>query len=209
MRNLILSAAFAGLSLLGLNAQAENIEAGRQYEELSNPVPVSQPGKIEVVELFWYGCPHCYQLEPVIKPWAEKLPEDVQFKRIPAMFGGIWNAHGQLFVTLESMGVEPKVHDAVFAAYHQERKKLATPEEMADFLEGHGVDKQAFLKAYNSFGVRGRVEQAKKLGMAYQITGVPVMVVNGKYRFDIGSAGGPQRALEVADFLIEKERAAR
>ena len=120
------------------------------------------------------------------------------------MFGGIWNAHGQLFVTLESMGVEPKVHDAVFAAYHRERKKLATPEEMADFLEGHGVDKQAFLKAYNSFGVRGRVEQAKKLGMAYQITGVPVMIVNGKYRFDLGSSGGPERTLQVADFLIEK-----
>ncbi|PKL98067.1 MAG: thiol:disulfide interchange protein, partial [Gammaproteobacteria bacterium HGW-Gammaproteobacteria-9] len=165
--------------------------------------------KIEVVELFWYGCPHCYQFEPVIKPWVEQLPEDVQFKRIPAMFGGIWNVHGQLFIALESMGVEPKVHDAVFAAYHQERKKLATPDEMADFLAGHGIDKQAFLKAYNSFGVRGRVEQAKKLGMAYQITGVPVMIVNGKYRFDLGSSGGPERTLQVADFLIEKERAAR
>ena len=184
--------------------QAAEFQAGKEYVELSSPVPVADPSKIEVVELFWYGCPHCYQFEPVIKPWAEKLPEDVQFKRIPAMFGGIWNAHGQLFVTLESMGVEPKVHDAVFAAYHQERKKLATPEEMADFLEGHGVDKQAFLKAYNSFGVRGRVEQAKKLGMAYQITGVPVMIVNGKYRFDLGSSGGPERTLQVADFLIEK-----
>jgi len=162
-----------------------------------------------VVELFWYGCPHCYQFEPTVKPWAEQLPDDVDFKRIPAMFGGIWNAHGQLFITLESMGVEPKVHDAVFAAYHQDRKKLATPEEMAEFLAGQGIDKQAFLKAYNSFGVRSRVEQAKKLGMAYQITGVPVMIVNGKYRFDLGSAGGPERTLQVADFLIEKERAAR
>jgi thiol:disulfide interchange protein DsbA len=209
MRNFLLTAIFAAASLFGAAAQAAEFQAGKEYVELSSPVPVADPSKIEVVELFWYGCPHCYQFEPVIKPWVEQLPEDVQFKRIPAMFGGIWNVHGQLFIALESMGVEPKVHDAVFAAYHQERKKLATPDEMADFLAGHGIDKQAFLKAYNSFGVRGRVEQAKKLGMAYQITGVPVMIVNGKYRFDLGSSGGPERTLQVADFLIEKERAAR
>ncbi len=209
MRNFLLTAVFAAASLFGVAAQAAEFQAGKEYVELSSPVLVADPSKIEVVELFWYGCPHCYQFEPVIKPWAEQLPDDVQFKRIPAMFGGIWNAHGQLFIALESMGVEPKVHDAVFAAYHQERKKLATPEEMADFLAGQGIDKQAFLKAYNSFGVRGRVEQAKKLGMAYQITGVPVMIVNGKYRFDLGSSGGPERTLQVADFLIEKERAAR
>ena len=208
MRNFLLTAVFTAASLLGLSAQAAEFQAGKEYVELSSPVPVAEPSKIEVVELFWYGCPHCYQFEPIIKPWAEKLPDDVVFKRLPAMFGGIWNAHGQLFITLESMGVEPKVHDAVFAAYHQERKKLATPEEMGDFLAGQGIDKQTFLKAYNSFGVRSRVEQVKKLGMAYQITGVPVMIVNGKYRFDLGSSGGPERTLQVADFPIAKERAA-
>ena len=209
MRNLILSATLVATSLFGLSAHAEPIEAGKQYVELNNPVAVSKPGKIEVVELFWYGCGHCYKFEATINPWIDTLPEDVNFVRVPALFGGIWNVHGQAFLTLESMKVEGKVHDAVFAAYHQERKKLATPEEMADFLAGQGIDKQAFLKAYNSFGVRGRVEQAKKLGMAYQITGVPVMIVNGKYRFDLGSSGGPERTLQVADFLIEKERAAR
>ncbi|MCQ4234734.1 thiol:disulfide interchange protein DsbA/DsbL [Pseudomonas stutzeri] len=209
MRKLVISAVLAAASLFGLPAVAADYQAGKEYEVLSSPVPVAEPGKIEVVELFWYGCPHCYQFEPVINPWVEKLPADVAFRRIPAMFGGIWNTHGQLFLALESMGVEKQVHDAVFAAYHQERKKLATPEEMAEFLAGQGVDKNAFLKAYNSFGVKSRVEQAKKLGMAYQISGVPVLIVNGKYRFDLGSAGGPQGALDVADFLIEKERAAR
>jgi len=125
------------------------------------------------------------------------------------MFGGVWNAHGQMFIALESMGVERKVHDAVFRAYHEQGNKLATPEAMADFLQTQGVDRDAFLKAYNSFGVKSRVEQAKKLGMAYQISGVPVMIVNGKYRFDLGSAGGPERTLQVADFLIEKERSAQ
>ncbi|QEY60586.1 thiol:disulfide interchange protein DsbA/DsbL [Metapseudomonas lalkuanensis] len=210
MRNLILSAVLAGASLLGVSAvQADDIEAGKQYVELSSPVPVSVPGKIEVVELFWYGCPHCYQFEPTLNPWAEKLPEDVNFVRIPAMFGGLWNVHGQLFITLESMKVEHQVHKAVFDAIHKEGKKLATPEEMAEFLAGQGVDKDAFLKAYNSFAVKGQMEKAKKLAMAYQITGVPTLVVNGKYRFDISSSGGPEQTLKVAEHLIEKERAAK
>ncbi|MDH1265753.1 MULTISPECIES: thiol:disulfide interchange protein DsbA/DsbL [unclassified Pseudomonas] len=209
MRNLILSAVLASASLFGMAAHADTIEAGKQYVELSNPVPVSKPGQIEVVELFWYGCPHCYQFESTINPWAEKLPKDVNFVRIPALFGGVWNAHGQMFITLESMKVEHKVHSAVFDAIHRQGKKLATPDEMGNFLATQGIDYDAFIKAYNSFGVKSQMEKAKKLAMAYQITGVPVMIVNGKYRFDIGSSGGPQQALEVADFLIQKERAAQ
>ncbi|MDH0895658.1 MULTISPECIES: thiol:disulfide interchange protein DsbA/DsbL [unclassified Pseudomonas] len=208
MRNLILSAALFSLSLFGLSVQADSIEAGRQYTELSSPVPVSQPGKIEVVELFWYGCPHCYQFEPTLNPWVEKLPGDVNFVRVPAMFGGIWDVHGQLFITLESMGVERQVHDAVFEAIHKEKRKLATPEEMAEFLAAHDVDKGKFLSTFNSFAVKGQMAKAKKLAMSYQITGVPVLIVNGKYRFDISSSGGENQALEVANFLIQKERTA-
>jgi thiol:disulfide interchange protein DsbA len=209
MRNLFFGAVFAGLSLVGAPAIAADIQPGKEYVELSNPVPVSEPSKIEVVEMFWYGCPHCYAFEPTINPWVDKLPEDVKFVRIPAMFGGIWDVHGQMFVTLEAMGVEHKVHSAVFDAINQQRKKLATPEEMADFLVTQGVDRDAFLKTYNSFGVKSRVEKDKKLAEAYQIQGVPVMIVNGKYRFDLSTAGGPEGALKVADQLIEKERAAR
>jgi thiol:disulfide interchange protein DsbA len=212
MRNLIFSAVLATASLIGMTATAtaaEPIEAGKQYVELSSPVPVSKPGKIEVVELFWYGCPHCYHFEPTINPWIKKLPDDVHFVRIPAMFGGVWDAHGQLFVTLETMGVEDKVHAAIFDAIQKQGKKLAKPDEMAEFLATQGVDKDEFLKAFNSFGVKSQVEKDKKLAMAYQISGVPTMIVNGKYRFDIGSAGGPEQALEVADQLIAKERAAK
>lgn len=208
MRNLILSAVLAGASLFGMTAQAEDIEAGKQYVELSSAVPVAQPGKIEVVELFWYGCPHCYHFEPTINPWIEKLPQDVNFVRIPAMFGGVWDIHGQLFITLETMQVEKQVHKAVFDAIQKDGKKLATPEEMAEFLATQGIDSETFLKTYNSFGVKGQVANAKRLGMAYQISGVPTMIVNGKYRFDIGSSGGPEQALNVADQLIAKERAA-
>lgn len=208
MRNLILSAALVAASLFGVSAQAaEPIEAGTQYVELSSAVPVSVPGKIEVVEMFWYGCPHCYAFEPTINPWAAKLPADVHFIRIPAMFGGPWDAHGQLFITLDTMGVESKVHAAVFDAIQKGHQKLVTPEDMADFVATQGVDKTKFLETFNSFAVKGKIVQYKELAKKYEITGVPTMIVNGKYRFDLGTAGGPEQALAVADQLIAKERA--
>ena len=217
MRNLILSAALVSASLFGMTAQAADVplEAGKTYVELSNAVPVAVPGKIEVVELFWYGCPHCFAFEPTINPWVEKLPADVNFVRIPAMFGGIWDVHGQLFLTLEAMGVEDKVHKAVFETIHKaflndkSGNLLKTPEEMAEFLAAQGVDKDKFLSTYNSFAVAGAVQKAKDKAKAYQISGVPTMVVDGKYRFDLGTAGGPEQALNVADQLIAKERAAK
>ena len=210
MRNLILSAALVAASAFGMTVQAADpVIAGKEYIELSNPVPVSKPGKIEVVELFWYGCPHCYHFEPVINPWVDKLPEDVNFKRVPAMFGGPWDAHGQMFLTLEAMGVEHKVHAAVFDAIQNQRKQLTKPDDMAEFLATQGVDKDKFLSTFNSFAIRGQVNQAKELAKKYEITGVPSMVVNGKYRFDLGTAEGPEGVLNVADQLIAKERAAK
>ena len=211
MRNLILSAALVTASLFGMTAQAADVplEAGKTYVELSNPVPVAVPVKIEVVELFWYGCPHCYAFEPTINPWAEKLPKDVNFRRIPAMFGGPWDAHGQLFLTLEAMGVEHKVHNAVFEAIQKQGKRLTKPDEMADFVATQGVDKDKFLATFNSFAIQGQIKQAKELAQKYGVQGVPTLIVNGKYRFDLGSTGGPEATLNVADQLIAKERAAK
>ncbi len=211
MRNLILSAALVSASLFGMTAQAADVplEAGKTYYELSNPVSVAVPGKIEVVELFWYGCPHCYAFEPVVNPWAEKLPSDVNFVRLPAMFGGPWDAHGQMFLTLEAMGVEHKVHAAVFNAIQKEGKRLTDKAEMADFLATQGVDKEKFLQTFDSFAIKGQIAKAKDLAKKYEISGVPTMVVDGKYRFDLGTAGGPEQALNVADQLIAKERAAK
>lgn len=208
MRKLLLGAVVVFSALLGLSTvQAEPV-AGKEYAELRTPVEVSEPGKIEVVEMFWYGCGHCYQFEPYVNKWAETLPEDVNFVRIPALFGNIWDAHGQMFLTLQSMGVEPQVHTAIFDAIQRQRKRLATPDEMADFLATQGIDKDTFLKTFNSFGIKTQMEKYRKLAMAYQVQGVPTMLVNGKYRFDIVSSGGPGEALQVADYLIEKERKA-
>ena len=208
MRNLIISAALVAASLFGVTAQAAEAPAA-PYVELSNPVPVAVPGKIEVVELFWYGCPHCYAFEPVINPWVEKLPSDVNFVRIPAMFGGPWDAHGQMFLTLEAMGVEHKVHNAVFEAIQKQGKRLTKPEEMADFVATQGVDKDKFLATFNSFAIQGQIKQAKELAQKYGVQGVPTLIVNGKYRFDLGTTGGPEATLNVADQLIAKERAAK
>ncbi|MCU1725482.1 thiol:disulfide interchange protein DsbA [Pseudomonas sp. 7P_10.2_Bac1] len=210
MRNLILSAVLVSASLFGMTAQAADVplEAGKTYVELANPVPVAEPGKIEVVELFWYGCPHCYAFEPTINPWVEKLPSDVHFVRIPAMFGGPWDAHGQLFLTLEAMGVEHKVHAAVFNAIQKEGKRLTDKNDMADFVATQGVDKEKFLQTFDSFAIKGQIVKARELAKKYEVSGVPTLIVNGKYRFDLGTAGGPEQALNVADQLIAKERAA-
>lgn len=209
MRKLLLSAVLAGLTVCGGVVHAADIQAGQQYFELPNAVPVAQPGKIEVVEMFWYGCPHCYDFESDINPWSQKLPEDVHFVRVPAMFGGVWNIHGQAYLTLEAMGAPASIHKAVFDAYHKEGKKLPTPEAFADFVATQGIDREVFLQTFNSFAIKGQVEKARKLAMAYQVTGVPALIVNGKYRFDVGSAGGPTEALNVANELIARERKAQ
>ncbi|MDY0249819.1 MAG: thiol:disulfide interchange protein DsbA/DsbL [Pseudomonas sp.] len=206
MRNLVMSVLLVGASLLGSTVFAQELVEGRNFVTLSSPVPTAQPEKIEVVELFWYGCPHCYQLESTINPWAAALPEDVNFVRVPAMFGGIWNVHGQMFLTLEAMKVEDKVHNSIFDALHNSGRKLSTADDIAKFVAGQGVDQALFAKTWNSFSVKSQMEKAKKLALAYQISGVPAIVVNGKYRFDIGMAGGLQETVDVADALIEKER---
>lgn len=206
MRNLVMSFLLVGFSLLGSTVFAQELIEGRHFVTLSSPVPTAQPEKIEVVELFWYGCPHCYQLEPTINPWAAAFPDDVNFVRIPAMFGGIWNVHGQLFFTLEAMNAEAKIHDSIFNALHNSGRKLSTLNDITDFVVSQGVDEALFTKTWSSFSVKSQMEKAKKHALAYQITGVPALVVNGKYRFDIGMAGGLQETVQVADALIEKER---
>ena len=202
MRHRFLNTALLFTVLFG---QAD--QAGNQYTELPAATAGNQQSKIQVIEFFAYGCGHCFDLESTINPWIEKLPSDVDFSRVPAMFGGIWDAHGRLFLTLQAMGVDYRVHQAVFLAV-RERQRLSTAQQMADFLQGHGVDKEAFLGTFSSFAVQARVTHARQQIAAYEVTGVPAMVVNGKYRFDL-SAGGAQGMLQLADRLIDQERSGR
>ncbi|WP_321833395.1 thiol:disulfide interchange protein DsbA/DsbL [Pseudomonas kulmbachensis] len=181
--------------------------AANQYIELSPPVEKLEGTQIEVVEVFSYGCQHCYNLENTINPWVETLPADVKFERIPAMFGGIWDIHGRLFLTLQVMQAEPSVHRAVFEAIRH-RQKLVSPDQMGDFLLGQGIDKALFIKVYASDEVQARVIDAQQKVRAYGVTGVPVLIVDRKYRFD-QSAGGPEGMLRLAERLISQERVAR
>lgn len=184
-------------------------QEGKDYVTLPVQLPTADPSKIEVTEVFWYGCPHCYSLEPLVNSWSKKLPDDVAFIRMPALFSKLWSIHGQLFITLDTLKVEDKLHTAIFESIQSRKNLLLTPEDMADFVAAHGVDKQKFLDTYNSFGVQARMEKDKKLLSKYDITGVPAIIVNGKYRVDLSEkVPSPADLLRITDYLISKERAA-
>ncbi|GFR72318.1 thiol:disulfide interchange protein [Elysia marginata] len=198
------------LLLVPLLAHAgEKFEEGKHYIRLSQPIPTTDPAKVEVMEAFWYGCPHCYQLEPYIEPWARTLAYDVNFRKVPALFGKEWKVHGQLYYTVQALGLDAnKVDAAIFHSIHQENRRLNQPDSMAKFLKLYDVSEEQFTKAYNSFGVRNQLRQADSLIRGAQLTGVPALVVNGKYRISAREAGSAKAMLEVADFLIKKEREA-
>lgn len=215
MRNLIVTLGLAMLVLLASSARAQvgvlaaqPFEEGKDYVVMPNAKRATDAPGIEAVTFFWYGCGHCYNLDPLINQWAANLPSDVHFVRYPALFGGAWNIHGQLYLTLEAMGVEEKLHSAVFEAIQRQNRRLLTPDETLAFLQEHNIDPELFTKTFTSFGVKSQVQRISDLAKSYNLTGVPVMIIDGKYRFDISSAGGPERMLQLADFLIAKERKA-
>lgn len=210
MRKLILSIALASTSLMGTAAYAETMpDLSDMYEVLDQRVQVADESKIEVVELFWYGCPHCNQLEPFITQWSKDLPADVKLVRMPAMFGGVWDLHGQLFLTLEALQVDQSIHEKVFAALHKERRQLKNYDAIEKFVTELGINPEQFKKTWYSFTVKAQMDKARKAAMAYKIQGVPVLIVDGQYRFDIGTAGGLQETIDVANALIAKVRASR
>ncbi|MFD2231599.1 thiol:disulfide interchange protein DsbA/DsbL [Alkalimarinus sediminis] len=181
--------------------------AGKHYKVLPYAVRTRDESKIEVVELFWYGCPHCYKFNPIVHHWAEGLADDVDFWLSPATFGAAWRIHAQAFYAAEVLGVQEKMHQPLFDAIVRDRKPLSSETELARFFAGFGVNEQDFKKAFNSFSVKSKVEQANARGRSYRATGVPALIVNGKYRISAAEAGGHENMIKVADFLIEKERA--
>ncbi|WP_163831257.1 thiol:disulfide interchange protein DsbA/DsbL [Spartinivicinus ruber] len=201
-----LSRALVLVVTMPLAAIAAEFEEGKHYVKLPEPVPTVDSAKIEVAELFWYGCPHCYKLEPLVKPWSAKLPEYVQFVKMPATFGGLWNKHAQLFYTIEALKLDEKAHDAVFAAFHDNNNRLDSPEKMAKLLAKFGVSEEDFMKQYKSFGVANQLRLASSKGRGYRATGVPAIIINGKYRTGAAMAGGEKKMLEVAEYLVEQER---
>lgn len=187
---------------------------GRHYATLSQALPPT-PGKIEVVEFFWYGCPHCYAFEPAIEEWAKKLPADVAFRKVHVAFRANVKIHQRMFFALEALGKEAQLRPAIFAAMHQQGMALDDAKSQAKFLAPLGIDPAKYQDAYNSFGVVTKCQQAEKLSEAYQIDGVPTLGIGGRFRTSPAQAGGGQRlneadlgqkALQVADFLIQRVR---
>ncbi|WP_369601140.1 thiol:disulfide interchange protein DsbA/DsbL [Hahella sp. SMD15-11] len=201
---------FLALSLIFAlvpGVQAANYVAGQHYQVLPAPVPTEDPSRVEVVELFWYGCPHCYRFDPLVHAWKKKLPEHAYFKAIPMAFNAQWAFHAQTYYALKAIGWEEKVHQAVFDALARDHKPLLDLDSMASFLAGLGVPEEEFRKAMNSFAVKGQVNKSRKLGTDYHADGVPALVVNGKYLITTSGAGDFLTMLRIADFLIEKEKA--
>jgi len=184
-------------------AQAKAPEAGVDYLVLDKRVLVEAPaGKIEVVEFFWYNCPHCHAFEAAFDAWSKKVPKDVAVRRVPIAFRDDFAPQQRLYYALEAMGLVDKLHAKVFAAIHVEKKELVKGEAIADWVAKQGVDKAKFLEQYNSFSVATKASRATQLQNAYQITGVPALGVAGRYWTDGVMARSLERALQVVDHLV-------
>lgn len=189
-------------------ASAQSWEEGVHYRKLDTPVRTASESGVEVAEVFWYGCPHCYNFKPLAEAWEADAPDYVNYVRIPAALGQSWEPHARAFYALESMGELEKAHDALFDALAGERRPLNDGESLADFVAGHGVDPEEFLKNYNSFGVNAKMQQAQAKIRGARVTGTPTMLVDGKYTVTASMAGGHEAVLKVVDYLVEKENSA-
>lgn len=208
---------FILFALLGLSFQVAAYDEGFEYKKVTPAQPTVSESKVEVVELFWYGCPHCYDFEPNLSEWVKSKPKNIEFVRIPAIFRNSWMPHARAYYTAEALGVLDKTHSAFFTAVHKEKRALQTEKDIVDFYVSQGVKREDFKKAWGSFVVQTKVKRAVSMTKRYGITGVPAMVVNGKYR-----TGGPaanintpgankheqhENVLKVVDWLAAREAA--
>ena len=187
-------------------AQAEEYVQGRHYQILDNPTVTRNPSKIEVVEVFWFGCNHCYALESYIQPWKKNLPNDVDFWKSHITWNAQAETHARLFYSAKALGIEEKAIPAAFTAIWREGRNLLGNSEVEYFFKGFGIEKERYLSVSNSFGVNNAVKQANNRMRQWAVTGVPTIIVNGKYKVSGTREIGTSKLLEVVDFLIEKER---
>ncbi len=185
------------LTALGANAAP--------WVELAKPQPTQDPAKIEVIEFFWYGCPHCYYAEPAVAEWRKRQPAEVQFVRVPAIFNTNWAVLGRAYYAMQQLGLGEDVHRALFEAIHTDRKNLNDDASLTEFFATHGVPREKFADAYHSFGVDSQTGRANQMTRAYGLEGVPTFIVNGKFRVDGTSAGSEAGMFEALDQLVAQE----
>lgn len=195
------------LSLIGsVSAQTRPIEEGFDYRVLPIAQAIEAKGKIEVIEFFWYGCPHCHDFEPQLDAWVKRQAKDVSVKKVPVAFRDDLLPHSQLFYALESLG-KSNLHAKVMETMHVGKKKLLSESDIADWAVSQGIEREAFLKAFKSFTVTSKARAANQIAQAYRIDGVPTVAVQGKYITSPSiTAGSKARAIEAMDHLVNKAR---
>ena len=194
------------LSLMMSSAmlQAAGYTEGVDYKKLTQ-VPTDAGDKIEVLEFFWYGCPHCYSFEPYLNAWKKTKPANVEFVRVQAIFRPDWEVQARTYYALTNMGVIEDLHGKIFTAINKDKKRLNKKELLTDFVVKNGVDRKKFEEEYNSFAVDSMVRKAKKKQTAYKIQGVPSVAVNGKYLTSGSMSGSYDNLVKIVDYLIKKE----
>jgi protein dithiol oxidoreductase (disulfide-forming) len=207
----LLSSLTLGLMLIGGMARAEAPAGAKGYDNINPPQATQNVNKVEIVEVFWYGCPHCHGFDPAINAWVKNLPKEAEFRRMHVVWGEDARIlpHAKLFFALESMGLLESLHTKVFDAIHVENQNFNNPERLFDWIEKQGVNRKEFQSAYNSFGVMSKVGKARELTKAYGVNGVPVLVVDGKYLVTTRSAGSNEGMLAVAEKLVQTAMAER
>lgn len=202
-------AIIAGLLLVTVVQAQEtklpDVSKGEGFDKIVPPQPVQDTDKVEVIEFFWYGCPHCKSFEPHLSEWSKSLPENVVLIRQPAIFSSRWAPGARAYFVADVLGVTDKVHQDIFNALQVQQRPLKTEEELAEFFVEHGVKREDFHEAYNSFIVATRMKQAENMPVRYGVTGVPAIIINGKYRTNGTLAKSYPGMISVMNTLIEQE----
>lgn len=181
------------------------IKEGQNYRRVVPVQPTDAgPGQVEVTEFFWYGCPHCFAFEPYLENWLSHKPDNVLFKRVPAIANPAWEPQARAFYTAQVLGVLDKVHKPIFNEIHVKRHFLNSEQDFETFFEHYGVSRQDFENAWNSFAVNTKLKQSKVLEQRYHILGVPTIIVAGKYSTGPQEGGFP-KLIQVIDYLVDKE----
>tara|TARA_R110001606_G_scaffold399310_1_gene584674 strand:- start:6072 stop:6701 length:630 start_codon:yes stop_codon:yes gene_type:complete len=207
MKKMIKAILILGASLLPLVSMAAPLVyvEGVHYKPTAQRIATSDEKVVEVIELFSYSCPHCFHLDPQVQEWEKTLPANVTFNRVPAIFRDSWLQLARVFYAAEATGDLAKLHSVIFNAIHVEKRRLQTEDQLLDFIAEQGIDRDMFAKTMDSFSVKAKVKKALLLSQTSGITGVPSMMVNGKYIVDAPMAGGMTEMLKVVDFLIQQE----
>ncbi len=201
--------ALLATAMLASGTAGAQLVEGKNYARITNPQPVETGKKIEVIEFFSYGCPHCAALEPYLDTWREKLPADVAFRRVPVMFQQRWAPLAKIYYTLDALGVESKLSPDVFKAIHQMSVALWDDKKFFDWAASEGLDRKKVEEVFGSFAIDGKMKRAMQLAQQYQIQAVPTVIVDGKFVTSSDRVGTHAKLPPTIDELIAKARAER